>query len=518
MSSSYGLSTILAAALAAVCLITFSYNQITLYLARRKFAAENGCKAMEKFYPLKDPVFGIDNMMDTIKAAKETRLLERAQLNYLKHGNTFQSKLFRQKVLLTIEPQNVKTILSLRFKDFGIGNRETTLGPLLGQGIFTMDGSFWQHSRAMIRPNFARDQVADLEAFERHIQDLWKLIPRDGSTFDLQELFFRFTIDSATEFLFGQSTDTLKEKRQGGPDGAQFAKAFNEAQDACAMRFRLGLLRHLRKDVKGEEAMRICHEFVGQFVDEAIRFRENLDLEKQQADEKYVFLHELAKDTKDPRRLRDELLNVLLAGRDTTASLLSNMWFMLAKHPEIFEKLRREVEETLNGDLPTYEQLRSMKYLKYCMNECKSLPISFLENGLTCNASATTPPSRPFKLKNGNGRFRAPSRWWSRRSIPSVCAKGHFGRLYAVRHAPPKRLLWRRRGGLQARAVGRFAARLGIPTFQWWAKNLLRPTVCTYGGWVCYRQVVSGIQAAAQSRFWPVEGESHFDALFEERG
>jgi len=262
-------------------------------------------------------------------------------------------------------------MLSLKFKDFGIGNRESTLGPLLGQGIFTMDGQFWAHSRAMIRPNFTRDQVADLNAFERHIQDLWQLIPRDGSTIDLQELFFRFTIDSATEFLFGQSTNTLKMKKEGGPDGAQFAQAFNMAQEACTNRFRLGVLRYITKDKKGDEAIKICHEFVGQFVDEAIRYRESLDLEKKGAtsDEKYVFLHELARDTKNKRRLRDELLNVLLAGRDTTASLLSNMWFMLAKNPEIFAKLRREVEETLHGELPTYEQLRNMKYLKYCMNE-----------------------------------------------------------------------------------------------------------------------------------------------------
>jgi len=132
----------------------------------------------------------------------------------------------------------------------------------------------------------------------------------------------------------------------------------------------LGWFHHFVKDPKGEEAMKICHEFVGQFVDEAIRYRESLDVEKKgAADEKYVFLHELAKDTSDKKRLQDELLNVLLAGRDTTASLLSNMWFMLSKRPEIFEKLHREVEETLHGELPTYEQLRNMKYLKYCMNE-----------------------------------------------------------------------------------------------------------------------------------------------------
>ena len=61
----------------------------------------------------------------------------------------------------------------------------------------------------MLRPNFARSQVADLDAFETHIAHLIDAIPRDGSTVDLQDLFFSLTMDSATEFLFGKSTNTL---------------------------------------------------------------------------------------------------------------------------------------------------------------------------------------------------------------------------------------------------------------------------------------------------------------------
>lgn len=226
----------------------------------------------------------------------------------------------------------------------------------------------------MIRPNFTRDQVADLEAFERHIQDLFSIIPRDGSTVDLQELFFRFTIDSATEFLFGKSVNCLRATTEGGPSEATFAEAFNVAQHSVTTRARLGILRNVYKDREGTEAIRICHEYADQFVDEAVRYREKLDLEEKAGlatQEKYVFLHELAKATKDKRRLRDELLNVLLAGRDTTASLLSNLWFVLAKKPDVFAKLRSEVQETLHGELPTYEQLKNMKYLKYCLNECK---------------------------------------------------------------------------------------------------------------------------------------------------
>jgi len=346
-------------------------SRISLYFQRRKFRLQHGCRPAKRF-PLKDPILGSDQSLRRMKAAKEHRALKFAQATFQEHGNTWSSRMVGQAFISTIEPENVKTILSLRFEDFGIGNREGTLGKLLGRGIFTTDGPSWQHSRAMIRPNFTRTQVGDLHAFERHIQTLFKILPRDGSTVDLQDLFFMFTIDSATEFLFGQSTGSLNATQKGIPldSASDFARAFNHAQESVAKRARMGLLKNFYKDPAGDRSIEICHEFVDQFVDEAVRYREKLDSAQGEVkEEKYVFLHELAKNTTDKKRLRDELLNVLLAGRDTTASLLSNMWFELAKRPDIIAKLKQEVDETLNGELPTYEQLKNMKYLKYCMNE-----------------------------------------------------------------------------------------------------------------------------------------------------
>jgi cytochrome P450 len=433
--------SLLAGVVAVLCALSIVYSRISLYLSRRKFKQENGCEPLLRRFPIKDPIFGIDNMVESIRAKKELRLLDRFYVNFIKYGNTFGSKIAQRNIVATIEPQNVKTILSLKFKDYSLGNREDTLGPLLGKGIFTMDGDFWAHSRAMIRPNFTRDQVADLNAFERHIQDLWKLIPRDGSTVDLQELFFRFTIDSATEFLFGVSTNTLKES-SGGVSGAEFARAFTIAQDSCASRTRLGMLKFFFKDKEGERATQFCHDFVGQFVDEAVRYRGTLDIEKN-GEEKYVFLHELAKDTVDKARLQDELLNVLLAGRDTTASLLSNMWFMLAKNPAIFAKLRQEVEETFpDGELPTYEKLRNMKYLKYCMNECRCpLHPPTIHKMLTCYSSPY-PPRCPGELPSGNPRHCSPSRRRTIRQIAHFHPERQRRVVLNVRHAPTQGLLW----------------------------------------------------------------------------
>ena len=60
---------------------------------------------------------------------------------------------------------------------------DTTL-PSVGDGIFVQDGKAWEHSRAMLRPNFVRDQISDLDMEERHVQNLIKVLPvqADGWT------------------------------------------------------------------------------------------------------------------------------------------------------------------------------------------------------------------------------------------------------------------------------------------------------------------------------------------------
>jgi cytochrome P450 len=83
---------------------------------------------------------------------------------------------------------------------------------------------------------------------------------------------------------------------------------------------------------------------------------------------RYVFLYQLLSQTQDPYTLRSELLNILLAGRDTTAGLLSNAWHVLSKRPDIWAKLKAEVDG-LGGERPDYHTIKDMKYLKYMLNE-----------------------------------------------------------------------------------------------------------------------------------------------------
>ena len=178
----------------------------------------------------------------------------------------------------------------------------------------------------MLRPQFARDQISDLEVEEVHVQNLIRRIKSDESGWtkklDLQPLFFSLTLDSATEFLFGETVnsqliDRPTKRDQNGKvlDWGAFGQDWDNATAALGKRGRLADLYWLYSPSSFAQSCKRIHEFANYYVNLALKPTEK-------SDGKYVFLHALAEQTQDPTELRSQLLNILLAGRDTTAGLL----------------------------------------------------------------------------------------------------------------------------------------------------------------------------------------------------
>lgn len=111
--------------------------------------------------------------------------------------------------------------------------------------------------------------------------------------------------------------------------------------------------------------MKIINEFVTPFINQALSLSPEELATKTKSDSGYTFLHALAGFTRDPTVLRDQLIAVLLAGRDTTGATLSWTFYELARHPEVFRKLRQEIIDKVGlKNPPTYEDLKGMKYLQ----------------------------------------------------------------------------------------------------------------------------------------------------------
>lgn len=212
------------------CLYHLYWN-FTKAAAHRRLSKNHRCEPVKKVVT-KDPVFGLDYFWTSFAQFKEHVALESTQREFaVLKTNTFYVSVLRQPLIFTIEPENLKTILSLNFKSYGVEEeRKKSVGLLLGDGIFMTDGAAWQHSRDMLRPNFVRSQIGDLPMFETHVKQLTAAIPRDGSTVDLQGLFIRSTLDIATEFLFGTSTNCLAPSNSDD-SSTKFAKSFDYCSD-----------------------------------------------------------------------------------------------------------------------------------------------------------------------------------------------------------------------------------------------------------------------------------------------
>lgn len=155
-------------------------------IQRRK--KQYGCQEAPS-YPHKDPFFGSDLFRDNNEYAKTFRLLDRWTSRYQEYGKTFTANFQGTPAICTIDAANLQSITTTNFKDYGVQpmRRDATL-PFLGEGVFTMDGKFWEHSRALIRPSFSNTNIANLAAFEMNLEKFIKVLPKDGATVDLKPL------------------------------------------------------------------------------------------------------------------------------------------------------------------------------------------------------------------------------------------------------------------------------------------------------------------------------------------
>ncbi|KAA8567625.1 hypothetical protein EYC84_008099 [Monilinia fructicola] len=178
------------------------------------------------------------------------------------------------------------------------------------------------------------------------------------------------TIDSATEFLFGESTETLDEAKTDSA-GHRYSEAYDYLGEQVGKEIRLGKLIALFPNKKYREALKYVHSYVRTYVDKALALQASSpssQAPKETNPERYIFLEELAKTGYSAQKIEAELLNILLAGRDTTASLLTILFMVLSQNQDVFEKLRKEVM-ALEGRRPSFEEIKDMKYLKWCINE-----------------------------------------------------------------------------------------------------------------------------------------------------
>lgn len=73
------------------------------------------------------------------------------------------------------------------------------------------------------------------------------------------------------------------------------------------------------------------------------------------------------------KQLRDEVVNVLLAGHETTSNAITWTFHQLLKYPEVYKKVQDEIRTLVSGDAPSYAELETLVYTQAVLKESMRL-------------------------------------------------------------------------------------------------------------------------------------------------
>ncbi|KAH6916347.1 cytochrome P450 [Coprinopsis sp. MPI-PUGE-AT-0042] len=232
------------------------------------------------------------------------------------------------------------------------------------------------------------------------VQFLWRnMEAKTGYAMDDQDVVQRLGLDVSTYTLLGSCTNALEDSTEDLAlpfDHPQYsAAASNPAKGAS--------LFSMPSSPLPTPHMEVVNRFVDPIIQVALRKNaaNPKGAESNEIEADKALLDHLVRSTSDHKLLRDETLNILLAGRDTVwpdsqplASTVADHLlvlscphfraYFLAMRPEVMKKLREEILSQVGpSKAPTYDDVRTMKYLRAVINEHASPTACKLSRGTT---------------------------------------------------------------------------------------------------------------------------------------
>ncbi|MEQ9319848.1 MAG: cytochrome P450, partial [Polyangiaceae bacterium] len=248
-------------------------------------------------------------------------------------------------------PALIKEIFTGDPDVFHAGAANRLLGPVVGQSVLTLDGPRHKRQRKLLLPPFHGKRLAvyaeTMEAITARVIATWP----QGEPMSLLPSMQRITLDVILETVFGvRHEDQLDELR------TRLMAMMDRAQSPLGM---LRMLPALQRDLPftGWRSMRERIEAADEVIFRIIR--EARDARDDARDDILAMLLSAVDEDGEPmsdRELRDELVTLLLAGHETTATALCWAFEEILRRPEVLRRLRDEMDSAsdplCHGKLP----------------------------------------------------------------------------------------------------------------------------------------------------------------------
>eukprot|EP01124_Arcella_intermedia_P004640 TRINITY_DN1262_c0_g1_i6.p1 TRINITY_DN1262_c0_g1~~TRINITY_DN1262_c0_g1_i6.p1 ORF type:complete len:510 (+),score=150.74 TRINITY_DN1262_c0_g1_i6:54-1583(+) len=292
------------------------------------------------------------------------------------------------------DPPSIKVLLD-DLDSFAIPpSRSMLLGEVFGHGIFLSNGESWNYQRNLAKPIFNLPSRTDMfETYHKAAKNLLKVLEEaaaSGETIELQQLFKRFTLDTFGEIGFGYSINSLIKPIQFS---SSFDWIFKEVDNRIKFPW-----RKLTQAKQWRYHLEVIERFILDLIEER---------RKEGWEGKTDFLSRLLEMESQKeitgvteKFLRDQVMNFMIAGRDTTAVLLAATFYFLLQSPECEEKVAREIEEVVGKEVVTMNHTKELRYLKNVLDEALRLfPPAVPVNSRICLKDVVLP--NKVKIRKG---------------------------------------------------------------------------------------------------------------------
>jgi cytochrome P450 len=235
-------------------------------------------------------------------------------------------------------------VLTENWQNYVKGQMIARVALLLGNGLMVSEGNLWKRQRRLIQPAFNHDLIQQLAKLMADVNlellKKWRLAANRDQSVNVTHDVSGMALEVVLRFIFGEDYDYVK------------------------VYFDL-LNTEKKRDMRFAQAFRSLGGIVLELVD--LRTRNSL----KPSDALSMLIQ--ARDPQTGQGMESdqiiaEVLTLVVAGHETTASTLSWAWYLISQHPEVEQKLADELDSFCN-----FDDLTKFSYTKYILEEVMRL-------------------------------------------------------------------------------------------------------------------------------------------------
>ncbi len=274
-------------------------------------------------------------------------------------------KILHRTLVFISDPKLVRDILQTNQKHYSKSSIYEHLKLLLGEGLVTSEGEMWKRQRKLIQPSFHKQYINNMFdtmlACTNEMLEEWKVKAEKGESFDIWEETKAVTLQIIGKTML--STDVKTEAR---PISTSLAYMGGAIKDKSVKLINFPLWVPTPSNMAFKSHRKVLDEIIYKIIGERKKSGNTKgDLLDMLMESRYEDTGEAMPD----KLLRDELMTIFIAGHSTTATALAWTFYLISQNKDVYEKLKKEIDEVVGDSEITFQHLQQLKYTKACFNE-----------------------------------------------------------------------------------------------------------------------------------------------------